>query len=249
MATTTITIDVPVPPIPNVKLLETDGVPLETSWHRDEINLLVEQVRYQLRDRKDYYVGGNMFIYFDIERARNRNFRGPDFFFVDGANSEPSRPYWVVWEEGGKYPDAIIELLSESTAEEDRTTKKDVYERVFKTSDYFCYDPFTQRLEGWQLLKHRYQPLPANERGWLWSEELQLWLGRWDGPYQNRVETWLRFYDVQGNVVPLFAEAERQRAETERQRAETERQQTEAERQRAEAAEAEIARLRQMLAE
>lgn len=263
----TIIPEIPGPALPNVKLLDNDGVPLESSWHRDEINLLVEQVRFRFRERKDYYVGGNMFIYFDLEQARNRNFRGPDFFFVDGVNSEPLRPYWVVWEEGGKYPDVIIELLSPSTAVEDRTTKKGVYERIFKTSDYFCYDPDSQELEGWQLVKHRYQTLAANDRGWLWSEELQLWLGRWDGPYQGQVATWLRFYDAHGVVVPLFDEAERQRAEAERQRAEAERQRAEAEGKRADAegqcaeaegkraeaerqrAEAEIARLRQLLRE
>jgi Uma2 family endonuclease len=251
MATTTDTIA-----LPDIELVETDGEPLDSTWHRDAINLLVEVVRYHCRARKDFFVGGNMFIYFSLEQARNRDFRGPDFFYVNGVRYEPLRPYWVVWEEGGKYPDVIIELLSQSTAEEDRTSKKAVYERTFRTPEYFLYDPDTGKLEGWRLLGQSYQLLEPNEHGWLWSAELGLWLGTWSGAYQGCHATWLRFYDPDGRPVPLIAEAEheeaeaaRQRAEAARQRAEAARQRAETERQRAAAAEAEAARLKARLAE
>ena len=223
------------PPLPDVELIETDGEPLESEWHRMAMNMLIEVVRYHLRQRNDFYVGGNMFIYFSTMQARNRDFRGPDFFFVEGVNHEPMRPYWAVWLEGGRYPDMIIELLSPRTAVEDRTTKKDIYEQVFRTAEYYCYDPATQQLEGWQLHGGRYQLLAPNARGWLWCDRLQLWLGTWIGPFMMYQETWLRFYDAQEQVIPIFAEAAQQ--------------QVEAERQRAEAAEAELARLRATLAQ
>jgi Uma2 family endonuclease len=214
--------------VPNLELVETDGVPLDSTWHRDAINLLIEIVRTRFRERHDYFVGGNMFIYFSQQQVRNRDFRGPDFFYVKGVKYDPLRPYWVVWDEDGKYPDVILELLSPSTAAEDRTTKKDVYERTFRTPDYFCYDPDTQKLEGWHLVGQSYQPLQPNERGWLWSAQLELWLGIWTGEYQGCHATWLRFYDAQGNLLPLSAESEAQRAD---------------------AAEAELARLKTLLAE
>jgi Uma2 family endonuclease len=228
-----------------VELIETDGEPLESDWHRIAMNILIDSVKYHLRHRQDFYVGGNMFIYFSLEQARNRDFRGPDFFFVDGVPGEPLRPYWAVWQEGGRYPDVIIELLSPKTATEDRTTKKAVYERVFHTAAYYCYDPATQQLEGWRLEGGHYRPLQPDAQGWLWCEQLQLWLGTWTGPYLANQATWLRFYDTEGQVVPVPAEVlivEQQRAEIERQRAETERQ-------RAEAAEAELAQLRARLAQ
>jgi Uma2 family endonuclease len=228
---------------PKVELLETDGEPLESDWHRLEITLLVEAVKYRWRDRSDFYAGGNMFIYFDEEQARKRSFRGPDFFFVQGAKRTPLRRYWVVWQEGGRYPDVIIELLSPKTAREDRTTKKAVYETVFRTPEYFCYDPDTQQLEGWRLgAGLRYAALTPNERGWLWSEQLGLWLGTWTGSFQGDEAVWLRFYDADGQLVWTGFEAEQQRAEAERQRAEDQRQ-------RAEAAEAEVARLKALLAQ
>jgi Uma2 family endonuclease len=241
---------------PEEELVETDGVPLDSDWHRLEIGLLAESIKQWLRDRTDYYVGGNMFIYYRVESAQRRRFRGPDFFFVNGAARTPIRRYWTVWQEGGLFPNTIIELLSRSTRKEDLTTKKDIYEKVFRTPDYFCYDPDKQRLLGWRLNKRRrYSALVPNERGWLWSEELGLWIGTWTGKYQGDEATWLRFYDAEFQLVLTAAEAEQQtaeaehrRAKAERQRAEAEHRRAEAERKRADTAAGELARLKALLA-
>ncbi len=108
----------PVIPIPKERLSEEDGVPLETDWHRLEMNLLIESVTYYWRHRTDYFVGGNMFIYYNEEHARNVDYRGPDFFFVRDSHLNPSRPYWAVWLENYKFPNLIIELTSPSTAQD-----------------------------------------------------------------------------------------------------------------------------------
>jgi Uma2 family endonuclease len=200
--------------VPNVPLAETDGVPLESHWHVLQISLLIELVEFKFRNRTDYYIGGNTFIYFSEEQARNKDYRGPDFFYVDGVSRLPLRPYWVVWQEGGRYPDVIIELLSPTTAKEDRTTKKALYERTFKTYEYFCYDPETALLEGWRLGKRgRYRVIRPNERGWIWVEELEVWLGTWEGVYRGYETVWLRFYDVEGRLVPTPAESAEARAQ------------------------------------
>jgi Uma2 family endonuclease len=200
---------------PEDELIETDGVPLDSDWHRLAIGLLVESIKHWLHEQRDYYVGGNMFIYYQVKSAQRRRFRGPDFFFVKGASRTPMRRFWSVWQEGGLFPNTIIELLSPSTAKEDLTTKKDIYERVFRTPDYFCYDPDTQQLRGWRLNKRmRYKLLAPNDRGWLWSEELGLWVGTWTGKYQGDEATWLRFYDKELRLVLTASEAEQQRADT-----------------------------------
>jgi Uma2 family endonuclease len=210
-------------------LPETDGQPLESPWHRACMNLLIEAVEVRLAGRKDFYAGGNMFVYFSSRQARNRDYSGPDFFFVQGPEIDHDRErlYWAVWDENGRYPNVIIELSSPTTAEEDHTTRKDLYERVFQTAEYFIYDPFTQVLEGWRLAKRRYRRIKPNAQGRFLCEELGLWVGTWQGEFQGHDELWLRFYDADGQLVPIRAEAERQRAE---------------------AAEAELARLRQELA-
>src|ERR1700686_2945773 len=67
-------------------LAETDSMPMDTPWHRSAINLLIESTQYRFRDRSDYFVGGNMFIYYSARQARTWVFRGPDFFFVKGVD-------------------------------------------------------------------------------------------------------------------------------------------------------------------
>jgi Uma2 family endonuclease len=193
---------------PKVRLIESDGEPLESHWHVFQIQLLLDSIAYHFRDRNDYYAGGNMFIYYSVEQARTRRYRGPDFFFVEGINRLPMRRYWCVWQEDGRYPDLIIELLSPTTAKADRTTKKDLYQRVFKTHEYFCYDPDEQVLEGWRLGEgQHYRSIRPNNRGWMWIEGLKLWLGVWEGEYKGYNQPWLRFYDADGKLVSIWGEA------------------------------------------
>jgi Uma2 family endonuclease len=222
------------PDFPDIDLPEEDGVPLESAWHRSQINLLIDSVLHYWHGRDDFFVGGNMFIYYSLRQARDRDYKGPDFFVVKDVDGSYPRQKWVVWEEDARFPDVIVELLSPSTAAVDLGEKKQLYAQTFHTPDYFCYDPDEDRLWGWRLTGREYEPLVANEHGWLWSEELEAWVGRWHGLFQKQELTWLRLFDRDGNLILTEAEAERQRAE--------------AERQRAEAAEAELARLRQLLA-
>jgi Uma2 family endonuclease len=199
--------------------LYSDEPPLETDLHRDQIDLLIRLLRSLWRDRQDFYVSGNITIYYSPKQRKSEDFRGPDFFVVLGTERRP-RKSWVVWEEEGKYPNVIIELLSDSTAQTDRGLKKQIYQDIFRTPDYFWFDPHSLEFQGFHLVDGGYQPLAADERGWLWSQQLGLYLGI----HNNQ----LRFFSADGDLVPSpeeTAEAERQRAEAERQRAETERQQ------------------------
>ena len=176
-----------------------------------------------------------MFIYFSVEQVRNRDYRGPDFFVVKGVDSSHDRAAWIVWEEYGQYPNVIVELSSPSTIDVNLGAKKDLYERTFRTPEYFCFDPTAEELIGWRLSASHYEPIAPNEQGWLWSEEMDLWLGIWRGEFQRTDAVWLRFYTVEGHPVLISAEAEAQRAEAEAQHAEAEARQVELEAQRADA--------------
>src|SRR5205807_1485530 len=96
----------------------------------------------------------------------------------------------------------IIELLSRTTAEVDRTVKKDLYERTFRTPEYFYFDPATTKLSGWRLgRKGRYQAIRPDKRGWLWCEEFELWVGSWTGKHLEVEGVFPRFYDREGNLI------------------------------------------------
>ena len=209
-----------------IELISDDGFPMESGWHRKCMNLLIDQIDELYRGRNDYYVGGNMFIYFNIEQIKTRDFRGPDFFYVANSTRLPVRKTWTVWKERNHTPSVVIELTSPSTREEDLGEKLRVYRDELRVSDYFVYDPDSSELLGWRLEKRRYVPLEADAHGRLPCAELELSLGTWEGEFVTDVGTWLRFFDREGHVVPTPEEAANQRTD---------------------AAEAEIARLRDLL--
>ncbi|WP_407682394.1 Uma2 family endonuclease [Pseudocalidococcus azoricus] len=201
--------------------LWSDEPPLESDFHRDQIEILIHLLKRYWHDRTDFYVTGNLTIYYNEQQLRKREFRGPDFFVVLDTELKERRS-WVVWGEGGKYPNLIIEILSKSTATVDKTTKKDLYQNTFRTPEYFWLDPNGLELTGFRLGNGVYQPLVANEQGWLWSEELQLYLGI--------TQARLRFLTPEGELIPTAAEAE----QTERQRADLEQERADQEYQRGE---------------
>lgn len=130
------------PPLPPTDLIFDDGEPLESNRHRIAMNALIRLMLVAKSGRTDYFTSGNMFIYYSSEQARNRDFRGPDFFVVLNVDGTRERLGWVVWEENGRYPDVIVELMSPSTAAVDLGVKKDIYEQIFRTPDYFVFDRF-----------------------------------------------------------------------------------------------------------
>lgn len=226
----------------------SDEPELENSLHLAQIVLLLTCLEWWWQDRQDFFAAGNLSIYFQPEQLEKNTFRGPDFFVVLDT---PRRPHnsWVVANEGGKFPNIIVEILSPKTAKVDRTTKKDLYQTVFQTPEYFWFHPTSKRLEfkGFRLQGGEYQEIQPNAQGWLWSEQLDLYLGVTKGM--------LRYFTADGVLVPNFEEAtqqrdqqlaiiqqrleqECQRAEQEHQRARQESQRAEQESQRAAALEA-----------
>jgi Uma2 family endonuclease len=51
------------------------------------------------------------------------------------------RKSWVIWQEEGRYPNVIVELLSDSTAASDKELKKQIYQDIFRTPKYFWFEP------------------------------------------------------------------------------------------------------------
>jgi len=207
--------------MPDARQLLSDEPEMESTQHYQQLALLVSCLEWHWREREDFFIGANLTVYYTHQQLRRREFRGPDFFLVRDTNREP-RNSWVVWEEDGRYPDLIVELLSDSTANVDRTDKKSLYQNIFRTPEYFWFSPLTLEFAGFRLEGQRYQPIPPDERGWRWSEVLGLYLGAADGR--------LRYFEPDGAIVPTPAEAalrEIHHAEQERQRAEQERQRAE----------------------
>jgi Uma2 family endonuclease len=173
--------------------LYSDEPPLETELHLRQIILLFKCLEWLWRDRSDFYTAGNLTIYYSPHQRKSEDFRGPDFFVVLGTERK-TRKSWVVWEEDGKYPNLIVEILSPKTADTDKGLKKQIYQDTFRTPDYFWFDPVTLEFAGFHLVDGEYQPLTANDQAHLWSQQLGLYLGIYQGL--------LRFFTPQGQLVP-----------------------------------------------
>jgi hypothetical protein len=85
------------------ELPEEDGVPLESDYHRLQINLLHELTYQLLKNRTDFYCGGNMFLYYDLKQAEKviqfvqgqtppRTLQGSRLFRGAGRGGRHERP-------------------------------------------------------------------------------------------------------------------------------------------------------------
>jgi Uma2 family endonuclease len=187
--------------MPDANYLYSDEPETESSLHYSQLALLMTCLEFIWGDRDDFFIAANLTIYYSLEQIKTRDFRGPDFFFVkDVVRSE--RASWVIWEERDRFPNVIIELLSESTASMDRNAKKTLYSQRFKTPEYFWFGPKTLEFKGFKLVNGQYEAIPPNLQGHLWSEELGLFLGIADRK--------LRYFDSDGQMILTPSEVARQ---------------------------------------
>jgi len=171
--------------------LWSDEPEMESDLHLLQIMVLLQCLKGLWRERNDYYAAGNMTLYYSPAMVKNRDFRGPDFLVVKDVENHPRRS-WTVWEEDWKFPNLVIEILSDSTAKVDRTTKKDLYAEL-GIEEYFWFDPITLEFVGHRLVNSEYKRLEPDDRGYCWSETLELWLGR-----SNRQ---LRYFSADGQLI------------------------------------------------
>ncbi|MEC4983532.1 MAG: Uma2 family endonuclease [Oscillatoria sp. PMC 1068.18] len=190
-----------IPPTPPPTDIWSDEPELESYRHLKQLILLLTCLERLWSDRQDFFAAVNMSVYYSTEQLKSRDFRGPDFFVVlDTERKE--RKSWVVWGENGKYPNLIIEILSDSTAGNDRGSKKQLYQNIWRSPEYFWFHPYTLEFCGFKRNPTVYEEIAPNNQGWLWSDELQLYLGIFDEQ--------LRFFTSAGELVLTPDEAEAQ---------------------------------------
>ena len=198
--------------------------PVESDLHLQQIILLITCLEWLWQDRNDYYATGNLSIYYNEKNLKTKEFCGPDFFVVLGTEKR-ARKSWVVWAEGGKYPNVIVEILSDSTAKVDRTKKKELYQNRFQTPEYFWFEPNNLEFQGFRLVQGKYEAIKPNQQKYLWSEQLGLYLG----VYERK----LRYFTAEGELVPTPQEvALQERLEKEQEKLAKEQERLEKEQER-----------------
>ena len=269
MTDTLTPIDLP-PAFPDhTQLPESDGTFVKNFQEHPQSIILTDSlipVLQQLHPDGQYCIGQDSGIYWRETDPPEKGAEAPDWFYVPGVPPKldgKTRRSYVLWREF-KVPLIALEFASGNgdeerdktplrVSEEGQTVKPGkfwVYEQIIRIPYYGIFEISTSKLEVYHLTDFTYQKLEPNERGHYPILPLGVELGLWQGSYLEQTQLWLRWWDLEGNLLLTGnerVEVERQRAEQEHQRAEQERQRAEQERQRAQEAERRTARLEELL--
>ncbi|TAE61365.1 MAG: Uma2 family endonuclease [Nostocales cyanobacterium] len=189
------------------KQVQNEQPKIEKVSNLQQIILLIQCLELWWSNRNDFYAAANLTIHYSDRQPKPAELSPPDFFVVRNVERKP-RQSWVVWQEDGIYPHIIIELLTGEKDVIDQEFKKDIYQNTFRTPEYFCFDPSNLELTGFILVGGIYQPLEKNNQGWLWSQQLNLYLGI----HYNQ----LRYFTQDGLIILTpeeFAQQEKQKSE------------------------------------
>jgi hypothetical protein len=128
---------------------------------------------------------------------------------------------YFVWLRG-KVPDVALEIVSNNEGGED-TTKLDIYKRI-GVPYYVIFDPelilSDELLRVWKLQRKKYVRMSDP----YYFPAVELGVRLWTGQYEDAHETWLRWCDRKGKLIPTGNEsAVAKKREASQARAESER--------------------------
>lgn len=214
------------------QLPESDGTFVKNFQEHPQSLLLTDSITpvlQQLHLDGQYCIGQDSGIYWHLTEPPEKGAEAPDWFYV--PNVPPTldgqlRRSYVLWQEIVS-PLIVLEFVSgNGTEERDATPFKGkfwVYEQAIRVPFYGIYEVAKASVEVYHLLEGRYNLLAANERGHYPIPPLGAELGIWQGGYQNVELPWLRWWDLQGNLLLTGDERSEQTEsllEQERQRSE-----------------------------
>ncbi len=145
-------------------------------------------------------------------------YKRPDWFGVVGVpklyQGRDLRLSYVTWQERAN-PFVVVELLSPGTEDEDLgktqsepnkpPTKWFVYERILRVPYYVVFSRYTNELQGFHLVGGHYESMNLTN-GRLPIPELSLSLGLWQGSFQEIERLWLRWFTLEGELIPVPTE-------------------------------------------
>ena len=216
---------------------ETDGMPLPDGEYQAPIYVKVNStLRVHFSSVPGAWTNGNTFIYY-IEGNPRRSV-SPDCYVVFNLSEAAKHSLsiegnntYLLWEVG-KPPDFVLEIASESTANRDLHSKRDLYAEI-GVSEYWRYDEtgggfYGEPLVGERLVDGEYRRFELRHepdgRVWAHSEQLNLdlwWIDGelrfWDPAAENWLLTHEEEYDrrllAEARVAQLEADLRRLRGE------------------------------------
>ena len=167
----------------------------------------IKPVLQKLYPDSQYFIGQDLGIYWRITEPPEKGAEAPDWFYVPSVPPTldgKTRRSYVLWQEFIA-PSIVLEFVSGNGAEErDKTPWKGkfwIYEQVIRTPFYGIYEVNKASIEVYELIGGQYQLLAANERGHYPITSMGVELGLWQSEYLAMDLPWLRWWDLQGNLL------------------------------------------------
>lgn len=194
----------------HTQLPESDSTFVKNFQEHPQSILLTDSIQpvlQQLHPQGDYCIGQDSGIYWRMSDPPERGAEAPDWFYVPNVpatlNGKPRRSY-VLWQEFIA-PLIILEFVSgDGTEERDKTPwtgKFWIYEQVIRPAFYGIYEVQKASVEVFHYIENRFESISPNERGHFPIPPMGVELGIWPGQYQNLDLPWLRWWDLQGNLL------------------------------------------------
>ena len=184
---------------------EDDEPMAETDFHAEQIMTLSDQLKRYFAINELVHIAVDSFIYYsegDITKCV-----APDIYVVFGVDKYPLRRSFYTWAEGA-VPVAVFEFLSDSTAQQDRDRKVELYLNDIGVQEYFIHQPEMEKsaeFRGWQRSSSGdIVEIIPDARGGLFSEALNLWF-RWEEDQTTHVRL-LRPYLPDGTPITTSME-------------------------------------------
>ena len=194
-------------------------------FHTWQSELLTQTFVTPCYPENQMLIASDLYLYYDP--ANVKFYKRPNWFVVLNVphlyKNQDERYSYVFWDEK-EIPFLVVELLSQSTKKEDLgmsvrkaeqiPTKWEVYETILGVPYYAIYSR-SEKLRIFKLINHKYREIFLTKQ-FYWFPEIELYLGLWNGTYNARKRTWLRWYDREHHLIPTHAEcaaAEKKRAD------------------------------------
>jgi Uma2 family endonuclease len=199
------------------QLPESDGTFVKNFQEHPQSLLLTTSIcptLDALHPAGDYAIGQDCGIYWRLTDPPERGAEAPDWFYVPNVmpllDGERRRSY-VMWKEIVAPLIAIEFTSGDGSDERDATSpfrevgskagKFWVYEQAVRIPFYAIYEVEKASVEVYQLVEAHYQRCIPNERGHFSIGSLGVELGIWRGSYMNQRLPWLRWWDLDGNLL------------------------------------------------
>jgi Uma2 family endonuclease len=220
-----------------LELPESDETPVDNELQDTVPGLLKDTLRLIWQNRNDWFFGVDMGIYADTEQPYRAIV--PDGFLSIGVPrfkpqyGDRGRPSYVLWEEEGKVPMLVLEVVSETYRGEYSEKLKEYQD--LKVLYYAVYNPDSLKkghelLEVYRLTEGQYILMTGEP---FWMPEIGLGIGRAMNTNLDWRWEWLYWFSEDGTRYPIPEEFQRYRADLAEQEVEQAAQREEQERQRA----------------